>query len=299
MNDRDPDETRTFAAVDEKRSLVERVRRIGGQSGKRLAGAIGRRLDRIADATRQQMMELLDSPEQIQSLQKILATVANWSLRRGFRADPNAELLFEFVDWLDGRHRRATIMALLLQSELYRDPALIEALVQLSRQLAPWPGQISPDEVWDAPDIERFKRQCGTRLLDLLVELAALEASERPEDNSTPGRIDYFESAPIPRRFRRLAAMTQGRLLITRDTAPGERKLFGRLIDRIRPETDGKEGQLTPFIPGVGDQTLYFLVLSTTFFLQGYLLRNLIEALPDLASALHDELEGEDLIDLE
>lgn len=278
-------------------TAIARVRHLARRGGRRLRGALRERVDEVTDRLRQRVVRLLGSPQQVRSLQKVLANMANWTLRRGFRADPNAELLFEFVDWLDDRHDRRRITSILLHSPLLRDPALIDALAHLSDIVTPWETPAS-DSHWDVSRLERFKRRTGDRLLSVLVELAALEHDTDPPAGNVDERIAYFEQAPIPERFGRLAAMTQGRLLMTRRLPSRRLQTAKGLVDRLRPHR-AERSAMVPFLPGTGDERLQFLVLSTTFFIQSYLLRNLIEALPEIAAELHEKLELDETIDLD
>ncbi len=283
--------------ADGDRSAIARVRRFARRGGGRLRQALRSRVDDAAALLQEQVLDFLSSPEQVKALQITLANIADWTLRRGFRFDPNAELLFDFVNWLEQRHGRRRLTQLLFRSPIFRDPLLLEALAHLSELLTPFSTPDDSRPRWDAERLEQFKTRTGDRLLGLLVELAALEADEPLRSESRDDRLAYFESAPIPPRFTRLAAMTQGRLLMTRETPSGSGRGIRKIIDRLRPSSS-TPSDLVRFIPGAGDETLHFLVFSTTFFLQSYLLRNLIEALPDIAAEVQDEFDGDEIIDI-
>ena len=293
MDDQDTDNSTSLARrlAD---GTVGRLRQLARRGRRRVSGVMQSRLDELSDALRDHLLELLRSREHVEALQQALATVSTWAMHRGFRADPNAELLFEFVNWLEDRHGRQKITFLLLRSPMIGDPAFVEALIHLSKLLAPWsPSQ--DDSAWDHSRLERFKARAGRRLLDLLVELAALEC-DSPPPSDTEERIAYFRNAPIPIRFQRLAAMTQGDHLMQRSQS---RRLdwVQHTVNRLAPD-HRRQSALAPIIPGIGDDGLHFLVFSTTFFLQTYLLRNLIETLPDLAAHLDEALGDEEIIDV-
>ncbi len=271
-----------------------RLRRLASRGKSRLATALESQLEDIGESVRDQLLELLSSRQQMERVQQALVTVSGWAMERGFRADPNAELLFDFVDWLEDRHGRDRIALLLVQSPLLQDPAFLEALAHLSQTLTPWKSD-QVDRKWTADRLNSFKNKAGRRLLDLLVELAALER-EQPPPAGAEARIAYFESAPIPLRFTRLAAMTRGEKLLRRPTK-GRVQLAQRALSRLAPDRREPTG-LIRFVPGVGDEALHFLIFSTSFFLQSYLLRNLIEALPELAEDLDRTLRDEEIIDL-
>lgn len=276
-----------------------RLRHLARRSKHRLAHVVESGVADLGEAFRDQLLDLLSSPEQVERLQQALVTISGWAMVRGFRADPNAELLFDFVDWIEERHGRHQVALRLVQSPLLQDPAFVEALAHLTRSMTPFGetgfGDTDDDHQWSAKRLDAFKAKTGRRLLDLLVEFAALEASAPPPAGMT-ARIEYFEEAPIPLRFTRLAAMTQGDKLLRRPAQ--KRSALARRVLAKMP-SGISDNSLAPFVPGVGDQTLHFLVFSTSFFLQTYLLRNLIEALPELAQDLDNSLrDDDDIIDL-
>jgi len=275
---------------------LARVRSLARRGCSRLQGALRRQIDEAGERIRQELLEVMSSPEKVRRLQQVLANLAGWMMDRGFRADPNAELLFEFVDWLDDRHGRQPIAAIVFQSAMVRDPEFLEAMGHLSHSLAPW--RQSADNSWSASRIDGFKRRAGNRLLSLLNELAALESETPPPAGDIDDRIHYFEQAPIPDHFTRLAAMTRGDRLFERDTPSKRLGWAAQIIDELRTDSSDRHA-LSPFIPGRGDEQLHFLVLSTTFFLQSYLLRNLIEGLPDIARRLSDELRDDEIIEID
>lgn len=278
---------------------IGRVRRIAKRGRGRLAEAIRSRADDAREVLRKKLLEFLSSPEQVESLQRALARIGGWSMKRGFDADPNAELLFSFVDWLEQRHGRPAIASILFDSSLVRDPSFVEAIAHLGRALSPAPVH-SDDDIWDAERVERFKDRAGQRLLELLVQLAALERQQSPPQ-TTEDRIVYFESAPIPDRFKRLATMTQGRDLIDRPR-PRRRiewaKKAKKLVDRLRSDPS-EPTEMRRFVPGVGDETLHFLVFSTGFFLQSYILRGMVEALPSVAADIAEQAGDDEMIDID
>lgn len=283
-------------ADDSDSGALSRVRSLARRGRRGLARLARRQLQEAGDRLYDELREFLSSPRRVQRLQRVLARVASWSMQRGFETDPNAGLLFEFVDWLEHRHGRPAIAAILFRSPLVGDPEFLEALGHLSRVYGPW--RPTDDDRWDHQDVERFKRRAGDRLLDLLVRLAALESDESPPEGPVERKIEFFEQAELPARFTRLAAMTRGRDLLDPATPTERFEWARRLIDRL-PGSAGNSGALRPFVPGTGDDTLHFLVFSTSFFYQSYLVRHLIEGLPQLAERLDRQLDDDEPIDID
>lgn len=238
-----------------------------------------RRLDKSLGA-------LLTDPDAISAVQHNLARLANISIRLGFLVDPNTELLFRFVDWIDEHHGRPTVMQALLQSPLLQDPTFLDALAHISQTLLPWQDDEEP--LLRQPQIDAFKEQASLKLLLLLAQLAALEYKKPVPTHDTDALVDYFQSSPIPEEFKPLAEMARGREL-KRPEEPSLLRWTKGLSGRLGITTSADEEQtrgLRRFIPGLGDETLEFLVLSTTFVIQTYLLRHLLESLPELAQEL-------------
>ena len=298
MDDQDASDSPTPGDSD-RPTAIARVRQIAHRGRRKVAHSLRSRLESVGEKVSAQLVDLMASPRQVEALQKSLVRITGWTLRRGFQADPNAELLFEFIEWLEKRHSREKITTILLHSQWLRDPAFVDALVHLSRLLSPFETDI--EEQWSESRLEAFKTRAGRRLLELLVDLAALEQDVAPSPSSTvTEQIAFFRSPPIPDHFHRLADMTQGRHLLTRTRTSERRKLAKKVARRLgvlRPN----DSNLIPFIPGIGDETLHFLVFSTTFFLQSYLVRNLVEALPELADEFSENLkeQDDDIIDLD
>ncbi|RAL23544.1 hypothetical protein DL240_05125 [Lujinxingia litoralis] len=260
-----------------------------GRVGKRGVLKVGRRVQQAGQQLARRVAHELIQPEQIVALQSVLASVAQWGMERGFKLDPNAGLFFEFLDWLDQEQGRDQVMQRLMISPMFQDPAFLEALSQAAAALSPF----MPTEtrgVWGSAELEHFKQRGGDKLLDLLVTLVALhQDTPPPTEASAPRRQSFVEDSTIPERFKVLAQMALGDAL----EPPGEaaatkaigtlRALRGRLAGPTEPQAP-----LTRFVPGVGDPHLHFLVYSTTFVMQSYLLRHLVESLPEMAARLRE-----------
>ncbi len=261
------------------------TRRAAGRAARALrqgATAVGRRIkDRAVDHLR--------DPSAVEHLQGHLVTLTNWSLNRAFRYDPNARLLFEFVDWHDQRHGRDTTASILLASPLVEDAQFLRSLFQMADWLDP---RVAAHRAGVGPgELDRFKETTGNYLLRLLTDLAALHHPDSPDEAMTvDDHLDYLEEAHIPDRFKTLGPMTQGRFL--RDP-PTSSSPIGRLLQSLT--TSPASQSLIPRNPVLHDKTLQFLVFSTALVIQSYLVRHIIETLPDLADELADGLQSTDI----
>lgn len=267
--------------------------------------SVEKRLAKALQSGANTLVEQLTNPKNAVFLQDQLVKIAQLGFTFGFKIDPNAKKLYNFVQWIEERHGREPVMAVVLSQNLLADGRMIQLLTSYASFLSS-PAALSgkaPD--WKTDEIEQFKEQAGNTLLNMLCELAALE-HPHPLPNSTSQKIDFFESAPIPQEFQVLAAMAAGQ----RPDAiimPGQKKptnsadsqrssrlsrLTQTILDSTQkiigsPDTpDEKPTGLARFIPGLHDPTFHFIVFSYTFFLETFMLRNLIENLPEILEGL-------------
>lgn len=310
----------------QSRFLV-RIRRAVSSTGRRVEKAPSKLVarvratinDKLAPAieagARELLLELAE-PENARRLQRGLAGVAQAAMRAGFGSDPPARLLFDFVDTLEERHTRETILQVVVEHAVNYEGDLIEML------LAAGPGAAA------SRDMAQLQERAGERLLTLLCSLAALER-DQPAPTDREAQILYFEAAPIEERFKPLARMAAGdERAFARHCAAADddaqsteqasrlRGLVRRLTDLTMPDSDHRRdapvgtsgtGEANPsalarFLPSLNDPVLRFLTMSYLFFLQSYLLRAMIEGLPE-ALQMAAELErarqdDEDVVDI-
>lgn len=297
MDDQDASRSLPGDKKSSSRSVLTPLKRAAQLSGRRLATVLGPPLEAGLRRMQHEFGQLLIDPKALKAVQKNLARFANLTFRLGFRADPNAALLFRFADWIEDRHGRQAVLHILLRSPLIQDPTFIDAIAYLSEIILPWSDQEQPS--LSQSQLDNFKERASLKLLLLLAELAALEHKAPAPKNEIGPLIAYFEAAPIPAEFQPLAKMATGEELKTReDPTPirWSKDLSKRL--GISPKEE-QNRSLRRFIPGLGDETLEFLVLSTTFFIHTYLLRHLVESLPDLAQEIAHHMQDESPIEMD
>lgn len=298
MDDQDASRSLIDDENNSPRSMLATIKGAARSGSYRLARLLSPSLESARHRIQQSLGDFLTDPATVGAVQQNLARFANLSFRFGFRVDPNAELLFRFADWSEERHGRARVMQILLQSPLIQDPTFVDAMVYLSQIIVPWVDDEAP--AFTQSQLDDFKAGASQKLLFLLTELAALEQDERPPSQDIDALVDYFENAPLPAEFKGLARMALGQGLLKReDPAPVRwTKGLSKRLGLLSSQEDQERG-LRPFIPGLGDETLEFLVLSTTFFIQTYLLRHLVESLPELAQEIADRTQGPGPVDMD
>ncbi|RDV39279.1 hypothetical protein DV096_01510 [Bradymonadaceae bacterium TMQ3] len=287
--DETPEEKGLLARIPAPRAV-----RTLGRVGKMGARKMGARVQKAGQKIAKRLAHEMIQPEQITAIQGALARFAQWGMERGFALDPNAALFFEFLDWVDAEYGREAVMTRLMLSPMFQDPAFLEAITRAAALLSPFAPPSS--ETWGVDEVERLKDRAGQRLLELLVSLTELATeTPAPASGTVASRQDYIADAPIPERFRVLATMAVGEGLDPAKPAPATRASSALRDLSQRLDRSGKgQHSLTRFVPGLGDAHLHFLVFSTTFVMQSYLLRHLVESLPEMAARLR-ELEPHDL----
>ncbi|MBA2661818.1 MAG: hypothetical protein H0U74_05950 [Bradymonadaceae bacterium] len=272
----------------------ERTRALAAQ-GKAKASSLQHSLERRLLAAFRQgadaVLERLGDPKNAVVLQEQLARLAQLGFEFGFRLDPNAAKLYGFVNWIEARHGRQPVMALVLSQNLLTDGRLLHLLFGYATFLSS-PGRLAGQSPgWESAEIEDFKREAGRTLLTLLAELAALETGQPTPSESTERMVAFFEAAPIPEEFKALAGMAAGTrpddIVMPGQARQRDAKGLSSRLRKLRASiTENTRSGLARYVPGVNDPTFHFIVFSYTFFLETFLLRNLIENLPQMLEGL-------------
>ena len=277
------------------RDARRRVDRLpGGQALTRLAeGATGelmRRLEAAGDALATQLTD----PRNVERLQHGLATAANLAMKMGFARDRRAERLFDLVDWLEQRHGRPPVAAVVFAHSPLADGSLLNILRALQPELLePLLAELGPlgDLFTDSAPPPRFSDALAAaqrKLLNLLCELAALEADAPPPPASAPfpELVAYFEESPVPTDYYDLAALVAGDPHAWRDhhgpppPASDAPSPTGGPLMRLKQAAD--------------NPLVNLLLTSYMFFFQAYTTRAMIERLPELfEQAVPPEARGQ------
>jgi hypothetical protein len=297
---------------DKSTGLLTRVQRAVRSTTRRADKGRGRLLERvrgrveqtlapaIEDAAKKMLLKLAE-PDNAHKLQETLAGFAQFAMTSGFRSDPNAALLFDFVDRLEKRHSRQEVLEIVVQHAVVYEQDLLAMLVDAVQR-----GKDVSS--MDAGRFEGFRDRASTRLLTLLCTLAAMDSdAPAPAKADQEEQIAYFEQAPIDQRFKPLARMAAGRAdaFETAEESTGAddsptpgllRRTFGRFSGERASgkrasgkRASGKRaGALTRFLPSLSDPATRFLTTSYLFFMQSYLVRAMIEQLPEMLAMVRD-----------
>jgi hypothetical protein len=220
-------------------------------------------------------LHALAEPENARRLQSVLAHVAQFGMELGFRADPHAAQLYEFVAWLEERHGRPPVLRRVAEHAATLEATILRALESIYAEPH---DTIAREEA--ARLMHEVRDVAASDLLDLLCGLAALETGEEPPTGSVEARVAFFEEADLPEEFRALGVMAAGNPGAFEAAPPSvPERASGEERDEAGP---AERSGLTRFVPSFDDPHLRFLTVSHLFFLQSYLTRNLVEALPEL-----------------
>ncbi len=260
----------------DENALVRGARRAAGKLA-RPASLVRRAADRLIldrlEARFEQAILSLAEPENARALQSGLARVAQVGMELGFKADPDAAHLYELVAWLEERHGRPPVLRRIGDHMAATESSLLRTFESIALGYGGVAGTSARDEA--ARRLHEIRDVVASDLLDLLCSLAAMELLEDPPTGSVETRVEYYEEACLPEEFRDLAAKAAG--------TPGAFDPPGGEAPRRNAKPDDvRGGGLARFTPSFDDPHLRFLALSHVFFLQSYLARNLVEALPEL-----------------
>ncbi|QDG54679.1 hypothetical protein FIV42_29230 [Persicimonas caeni] len=278
---------------DARSGLVERVKETLGQ---RVAPAV--------EAGARKALLKLAEPENAQKLQETLATFAGFAMRSGFESDPKARLLFDFVDGLEQDHSREAVMKIVVEHAVVYEQDLLTTLLATVQSGESAAGRVDP--------LGQFRERASSKLLALLCALASLEGDEPPPQGQD-AQVAYFESAPIDERYKPLARMAIGdeqalaEAADSKEDAAAKRPranskgVVKRTLERLRRD---ETTALARFIPSLSDPATQFLTTTYLFFVQSYVVRAMIEGLPDVLGAVRDleqeaASESPDVIDVD
>lgn len=278
---------------DDGDNLLVRGLRRTRDTGRRWAGPLARpaswareTADRLVvqrlEADLERLVLSLTDPENAQRLQSGLAQVAQLAMQMGFAADPHSARLYELVAWLETEHGRMPVLQRVAAHVAATEATLLGAFGALVGDLGAASG---PGAMEDAAQrMHAMRDDAASDLLDLLCALASLVTGEEPPRGSAEDRVLFYEQAGLPEAFRPLAAMALGAPGAFESPAKREETSWRRRLPgarRDKPPQQTGTG-LARFVPSLDDPHLRFLTLSHLFFLQAYLTRNLVEALPEL-----------------
>lgn len=201
-------------------------------------------------------------PESARALQSVMVTAANFGLEQTKRIDPDAALLFEFLDWLEVKHGRDVVARTFADHTPVLRPSWLELVAAVA----------NPTQRGNAM---RNLEVVRADVVVLLGELASLEHPDVPPDTASE-LVDYFESDWIPARFVPLAERLAGQPRETTATSGSESK-------------PGTSSAIARFLPTLADPTVGFVVSSLLAVSNAYLGREVIERFPEMIELMRTE----------
>lgn len=210
------------------------------------------------EARARDAVDLALRPESIEGVQRVMITIANFGVDQTRRADPDADLLFDFLAWLESKHGREVVARTFADNT----PVLRPTWMRLVASIAdPRNNRASP------ADVQKVRQQTAT----FLGELAGLEHPDTPP-RSASDIVAYFDSEWVPTRFMALAERTAG----MRPTSPTD-------------EPRATSRAIAAFVPSLADPTISFLVSSLLAVSNAYLGREILERFPEMIDILRQE----------
>lgn len=227
----------------------------------------------------------LAKPQNARALQRTLGGLASWAAKTGFQLDPDARLLFEFIDETEARHSRESVLNIVLRHAVIHEPELLQSLLK----------ELGHSVIEPAAAEDSSHGTLGEGLLELLCELAAL-GSTRGVPSSRDAQLDYFQAAAIDPRFKPLGPMAAGLAGAFQNTKSTK--------NSREPRSAAKTSLPARFIPSLDDPAARFRTTGQLLALHTYLLRAMLEALPDTLQMIAElerqaRAQSPDILDLD
>lgn len=225
-------------------------------------------------------LRALSDPRAVEALRLGLVQLGNAGMSLGFAAEPDARRLFEFAQWCEERAGRGAVMALVLEDATTPRGGFYQLygpLVgsNLGQGLDPWAAlssQLPSDRLSEALEAA----QVGVARLLCAMAAAALDEPPPPDDENLAALVARFDGLEIPARFSDLVAKVEG----LAPCPPAPASAGAALVARAR-----LTGGLSP-----GGR---FVLGPYLLFLQSYLARSVVDALPTFMERVREELDRE------
>jgi len=252
---------------------METLRSRANDALRRVAGALRRQMTDV-DAKLEELAPSLATRENLERFQSTMESLSRLVYGVGFSVDPDAQRLFEFMDWAERNYGRQLVLdGLERYNPLFRQSF---AEVLLAARGAAVAGGPSGAEFRES--VETYRESATVDVLRFLAHLASREADGTPPGRDPDAIASYLRRSGVPERFHLLADRARGRTSDSRDEATSRR----RPMDSADDETFGD--QVRALIRGsVGfDRHLQFVSIGFLFAAQGFLTRTALESLPEI-----------------
>lgn len=176
--------------------------------------------------------EMLSKRENVEAVQTVLARIGQFAAEASFKADPDAQRLFDYATWAEGVHGRPVVLAATLQ--------LAQRLIDKLASGAP-----THPETYAAMQ-EEVRR--WARILAL----------------GYPAASDTFDLNDVPEEFR---------------------PVFDARRTHVEPGSTTTSA-IQRIMPGSDEATMTYMMVTLPRFLQTYLMRGIVDALPDLVAQI-------------
>lgn len=268
--------------------LMETLRARANDALQSVAGALRRQMTEV-DAKLQELAPALATPENVERFQSTMETLSQLVYGVGFSVDPDAQRLFEFMDWAERHYGRQLVLeGLERYNPLFRQTF---ADVLLAARGAAVAGGASGADFRES--VEAYRESATVDVLRFLAHLASREADGTPPGRDPDALASYLRRSGVPERFHSLADRARGLDSDARRSVRAPR-------DAAEPDPDESIGdQVRALIRGsVGfDRHLQFLSIGFLFASQGFLTRTALESLPEIVERSNLD-DPDDVVDI-
>ncbi len=270
-----------------KKSPSEPVLEVGSRRRKlarKVASKARQAVQRIpVQAATDSALRMISDPRVTQVLQAGLRSAGNVGMEATFAREPDARLLFEYASWCDEEAGRGQIMGLLMQDamspqggffQLYRPLMDLGAVSDpLAALAAGLPGRGVTETLVNA-QLGALRTLCTMGAV--ATKVPAPDALDSLEELAV-----FFADLELPSRFSGIADLALG-------LSPSPPPSTNGNVEAPTSESDAKKpaGALVRSLP----PGLRFVMGPYLLFLQFYLTRNMVDALPNVMSKVREEL---------
>jgi hypothetical protein len=225
---------------------------------------------------------LISDPRITQALQQSLGAMGNLSLEAAFERDPHVQLLFSYASWCDQRAGRGQIMGLVMQDALSPQGGfanLYRPLMELGAIKDPMAALSAMHPSQKLIETLEQARRGALRTL-CLMGAAATQAAPPDDHLDSQDLADWLAALPLDPEFAALPDLLMGR------HASPQPEAAPQSAEPSQPPLSFLPARTLP--PG-----LRFVISSYLMFLQLYLTRNMVDALPTMMGRVREELTAQ------
>ncbi len=243
------------------------------------------------------LLRTMTDPRAVRLAQLGMGTLGNASMEAIFTREPDARLLFEYAQWCESQSDRGHIMAVVMHDALSPQGAFNQLAGPLISMGTGGDVRVFWTSRPRTRDMTDTLERARTGLLRTLASMAAAATNHpAPEPDTSSQELErWLRQSDIPPRFQTLVdRVTDTPTPHTEPTPSTQRGSETSTQDTTPPQTTAL-GRTANLLPALSLPPSHRFILGPyLLFLQSYLTRNMVDALPNLASKIRQELDPQE-----